>query len=248
MSNFPDAILKLDRADQHITELDAAIRLFENSNRPVTKVNPQNNRQFAEYGFIDLDFRLKQFACISGDAIHNLRASLDFSWIAILEKKNIPFDRNYVKFPVRKTAEEVEVALKGLGIEARCPELHKFIMEEMQPYHGGKIDAIRVLHDLDVADKHLLLLTCDPYSSIEKGRIVKTNGEVEEFSTFGFTPKDRPIRIEHWDDEVSFEHEGVFSLAIMIKEAGVFSGLHIVEALKTLSKFCRHHINKLSAI
>ena len=248
MSNFPDAILKLDRADSHIADLDAAIRRLEQDNRPVIEINPKTGRQCANYGFKDLDLRLREFACIAGDAIHNLRTSLEFAWIAILEKKNIPFDRDRVKFPVGKSPQDIAGALKGFKIHTLCPELYKFIMDEMQPHFGGKIDAIRILHDLDIADKHLLLLKCQAYSSIEKGRILKKNGEVEEFSTFGFTPKEHPIRIELWDDEVSFEHHGVLSLAILIEEAGVFSGLHILQALDLFSKFLRDRINRLGLI
>lgn len=91
---------------------------------------------------------------MTGDAIHNLRSSLDIMICDIAELRGQ--DRIY-KFPFAETEEKLKVILeketKKLGQDI-CDKIL-----EMRPYKGEKGNAkLRALHDLDIADKHRIIV------------------------------------------------------------------------------------------
>jgi hypothetical protein len=105
---------------------------------------------------------------ILGDAIHNLKASLDYTISEILQWKNMT-----TTFPMHETREELissfrteneivgKRTLKKGGnaiIERAAPGIGDFIINTIKPYKAEG-NFLWALNKLDVRDKHRLLIT-----------------------------------------------------------------------------------------
>lgn len=95
-----------------------------------------------------------EFPLIIGDAIHNLRSGLDVMMCDVARVQLKSADK--IKFPFGVTEEDFAKALQGevrrLGAEVGQ------LLRDLEPYRGGKGAALRGLHDLDIDDKHRLIL------------------------------------------------------------------------------------------
>lgn len=91
---------------------------------------------------------------IMGDAIHNLRASLDHLAVAVVGL-NDKSPRG-VYFPFCENVDDLEVMIKRRNFHRASPEALD-LLRSLKPYPGGN-DALRGLHDLDNLDKHNKLI------------------------------------------------------------------------------------------
>ena len=155
---FRDAKLKIKRAHEHIEQLPILLGAFLES-RPY-KLDVKHDPKTG-YNFIEFETTQPLPPAIPltiGDALHNLRAALDYAFweIVLCTTKQLP--SQYVSFPCLKTREKLEAALKSRDIEAAGPDIIDLIRNEIKPYPGGN-DPLWALHRLDIADKHRLLIT-----------------------------------------------------------------------------------------
>ena len=176
MSPSPDSPrLKLDRADEHLDVLDEELGVFFKSYaegkvlehaldgpwhvvfvNPPTKESPPPPR----------------LSLICGDAIQNLRASLDhLVWQLVLREGNRP--GGWTKFPITthindfnssvrapKDPKKRPSPLQGITVDGEAWTL----IEEAQPYNGGELSKNPAHHELVIlaflsnTDKHRTLL------------------------------------------------------------------------------------------
>lgn len=93
-----------------------------------------------------------EVALVFGDCVHNLRSALDIAIIDIARLKNKSADR--IKFPFAESEEKlIEILDKDIR---RLGQDVSDVILKLKPYKGENI-LIRLLHDLDVDDKHKLL-------------------------------------------------------------------------------------------
>jgi hypothetical protein len=152
---FRGSKLKIERANQHILDLNATLSAFVSTDFYSLRVekDPKTGDHVLKFGTTrPLPERIP---LIIGDALHNLRAALDFVASELVRRANGPM--KHIKFPVRETREEMEAALRGGEIRVSHPDVITCILNEIKPYKGGN-DALCALHDMDIADKHLLLI------------------------------------------------------------------------------------------
>ena len=106
-----------------------------------------------------------QFATIMGDVVHNIRSAFDHIAVALTcpplgtgnpEKAYFPTGENREKFIT-----EQKDKMKGASTDA-----FRFV-DELEPYDGGK-HSIRALHNLDIRDKHKLLIPTASLLRVEK--------------------------------------------------------------------------------
>lgn len=93
----------------------------------------------------------KDVPLILGDAIHNLRASLDLLAGDLAELSGQ--DRKGVRFPFCKEEGKFDTVLKWSKFKRASPDLVSMV-RVLCPWEG----ALRALHDLDLADKHEMIL------------------------------------------------------------------------------------------
>jgi len=150
--------VKLERAKQHLAELDHAITAFT-KDQPfrvdaTEGPDPKTGERRARIVIKRQPPRL--YAAIVGDVLHNLRAALDYlAWQMVVANGGTP-DRD-TGYPIRLTAKSFDEsglrALRGASGKAiAAVALHQPFKAPAPEKH-----ALAVLHRLDIRDKHQLL-------------------------------------------------------------------------------------------
>jgi hypothetical protein len=155
VSRFDLITPKLERAERHIRDLEAEIRIFFNSN-PYEILGKDDviTRQRSYYVRSVRDISPETVA-IAGDAIHNLRGALDHLAFQLVWAGGGRPDK-HTCFPVSEDAAKYNTEsprkVKGMGKAA------KDAIDAIKPYNGGNF-ALWRLHRLDIIDKHRMFIT-----------------------------------------------------------------------------------------
>jgi hypothetical protein len=98
---------KLERAEKHISDVDAAIRVFFES-RPYVIVAKQDQKTGDYVSYVESVRDVPvNVPLIAGDAIHNIRSALDhLAWQLVLSAGNTPGQST--SFPIFDTAAKYE--------------------------------------------------------------------------------------------------------------------------------------------
>lgn len=107
--DFRGAKLKIERAKQHINQINALGQIFLNTHPHVlsVKLNPETGKDILCIARAEPP--PDEFVLILGDAVHNLRTALDHAWVQILTSPT-----RDSKFPFRETKQAFEAAIGGL--------------------------------------------------------------------------------------------------------------------------------------
>jgi len=147
---------KVERAKEHIAHLKQEVDVFLKSEPYVVLAENDEktgDRVFRVHIVRNIPMRL---SIIAGDAIHNLRASLDYLMWQLVEANGNTPDRG-TEFLIAESADNFSTQCKGkmmkMGVGATAMDL----IESLNPYKGGN-DGLYALHRLDIRDKHRLLL------------------------------------------------------------------------------------------
>ena len=154
-----------------------------------------------------------------GDAIHNLRAPLDYAISEICHAANPSKQRsNRVSFPFHKTERDLRACVKELTAKEGLPDdIGQIIINDIRPWYSSDNEtsgnqALWMLNKLDTDDKHKLLI---PVVNITKvigisGKITsaqsninidKMDAEIYQGSLIliGCSDKDAQIHIDGFD-------------------------------------------------
>lgn len=145
---------KLERADQHINNFRIEETKFRKSGgyRSVAYDDPKTGDRVIEFKLVAHPPPL--VIAIVGDAIHNLRSSLDhLAYEMVRANGGTPNDAT--AFPIFFDCESFEASLERKigGASKNVLDLIK----SLKPYQGGN-DSLWHLHRLDIVDKHRLLI------------------------------------------------------------------------------------------
>jgi hypothetical protein len=146
---------KIERAKKHISDFDRERLSFLDTNPYVViaKFDPESNITQSVMGPVPT--LPDTLAPIAGDAAQNLRTALDYL-AAELARIN-GSDPKRVYFPISETAEKYKSELDG-KTKGISPEAIK-VFDLIEPYGGGHGQMLWVLHALNNADKHRLLVS-----------------------------------------------------------------------------------------
>lgn len=148
---------KIERAKKHVRELETALGdlTISQSTHPkviVTEDDPETGNLLYKVAHVpDVPVEV---AAIAGDAIHNLRSSLDLLMSQLIERRTgKPGTRYYPTGGNQKL------------FEARCgaeikPCVHQDalkLVRSSEAYRGGKGEAAWRVHRLDIEDKHRVI-------------------------------------------------------------------------------------------
>jgi len=156
-------LVKIDRAKAHLNDFDRRARRVEDACRKA--IVRERDEQRSEHVF-----RLNRVPTVSavlsaiiGDAIHNLRVSLDhLAWQLVIATGKTPSTGpDPTSFPIH----EIPVAADRWGrtrpqINPGVPKDLRKLLDEVQPYKREKPahHELAILHRLDISDKHRELL------------------------------------------------------------------------------------------
>ncbi|MBV9511598.1 MAG: hypothetical protein JO303_15100, partial [Caulobacteraceae bacterium] len=132
MNEMPSYRLKVERAKRHINELGQEIAAFFARSPFVIHVQEDLKAGERVWWLEIREIVPREWSAIVGDAIHNLRASLDLMMVAIVRRCD-PARQSYghVYFVVSETKSKFELRLAE-AIKGASPEARRLI-EDLRP-------------------------------------------------------------------------------------------------------------------
>jgi hypothetical protein len=96
----------------------------------------------------------------SGDCLHNLRSALDCLAVALVVENGFTSDDDVrsTQFPVHWSAADMATNAKTSAFFGRAGPVAEKYVRQVEPYRGGKGDALWRLHQLDILDKHRAII------------------------------------------------------------------------------------------
>jgi hypothetical protein len=174
---------KIERARELVECLDREIsRLLEGDRY---KVIGENQPERQRYAFKLLGPRVPDKIAVSaGEIIHHLRCCFDHVIWALAAQNGLSPDAR-ITFPVCITPEQFRKAVKN-GIIKGVSESHRPVIEAIQPYRTDDAtnSLLRAIHDLDIADKHRLLVVVT-HTLVLGNTLTITKNDASPSSGFG---------------------------------------------------------------
>jgi hypothetical protein len=148
--------LKVDRARKHLGELEAARNQFFADKPYVIESRRNSLTGFDEFSVTNLREPPTEIGLIAGDAIHNLRSSLDhLAYELVLSNGMSPTKQT--SFPIFD--DEATYRSHRAGRVKGMAPLAIAAIDGIKPFQGGA-NELWILHSLDIADKHHSYLLC----------------------------------------------------------------------------------------
>jgi hypothetical protein len=202
--------IKVERAKEHARQLQSEIEAFL-ARKPyqlIVESDPDSG---------DNIYRVKvseqppaRWGTIIGDVVHNLRTALDYlAYLLVVANGHTPGKDTY--FPICNSKETFEaVGLKRM-IKDASPEAKRRIAS-LRPYREGN-KTLWVIHELDISDKHHLLVTVG--SALKNvtltvtftGEMALSRGEIK-FPPYPLIPEDRLYPLEDGAEVFRFKTGG----------------------------------------
>jgi len=174
---FADARHKITRANQHIADVKARLLRLHKTDTAIVEIHAETGGELLKHDFTD-ESAFDDLALLIGDAVHNLKCALDYTWLKKTIETLIPrMVDDRAKFPVRKTIEELEGWLKKTEVDVSCPSLFRLMLDQIQPFEAS-YNGIWIIHSFDNRDKHRLLLPVLTHGNIDGIEVKDESGEV----------------------------------------------------------------------
>jgi hypothetical protein len=228
--------LKIERAKQHIRDLDAAVRGFVESKPYALGAKAKPEIHHTALYVSRVDPIPSTMGLIVGDAIHNLRSSLDHLAWQLVEAGGGSPDVNTM-FPICNTAKQYTAAIKKRKVKGVAPGAEKLI-DAVQPYATGDT-TLSHINELDIFDKHRLVVAVTS---------VVTEWFVNSYSgaTIRFPEGNWRYDLEVGREIVNIptstyareEHENFkLGIDVMFGEPKVLHGQHVLGTLNRMTDF-----------
>ena len=229
---YGHAMLKIERANKHIKEFD--LRLLSSSNHygPSIHINAQTGEKYIHYRLNDYMLR-GDLAVIVGDVAHNLRSALYFVWVSLVRRNGFRVT-SQTHFPIRKDQGRnwlESVLTQNAGVHPTSP-IFDFLVNNVKAYQGGDSD-ILALHDLDVDDKHILLI---PMVSVTGIKGLELENEDGSLDCFDILLKEHEVYRKVIPLETKFKKHGEVQFHVTFAKGAGIQDAEIVATLKRISR------------
>jgi len=163
------AILKIQRATEHVAELNELFR----QHPPFPYIVETNANSGERATRVKEDKAvIDRTAIIAGDAVHALRAALDHAyWEIVSPYTASQREERKVQFPFSKTAARLDEAITS-RLADRVSRTFFRVLQDLKP-HGerGGNELLYSIHQLDAGDKHKRLIPTADYKLINSDEI-----------------------------------------------------------------------------
>jgi hypothetical protein len=234
--------LKIERAKKHVLDLKSEIEAFHQRNPYclVMDEDPQASQRVFRIKILEKVPPI--WGTIVGDAVHNLRASLDLLMNDLVIAAGGRPHRS-TQFPIGPEVKELRPSflekIKGAKPTA------KRLIERLKPYDGGSKAgaALWRLHEIDIRDKHRLLV---PVGAAHRNIVVRfrmptPEGTEVEFPPVAIRPADRQFPLKDGDEldreplaDVAMKPKTEITFEIAFGEGQIFDGEPVFETLNQL--------------
>lgn len=230
---FFNSKLKIERAKRYIRELSNEIVDYLKT-KPfrivVEKDINSNNHLWTLRVRREVPCHL---AVIVGDAIHNLRASLDLlaSDLVSIASGNT----NNVYFPFGDSPEGFEDMVKKRHLDRAGADIVE-VVRSFKPYKGGN-ELLRAIHDLDITDKHKTLIPSAHYAGIKNFQMSNASGPMLTINNLHCGPIRDGMVLMSLPPAANVAVGQTFqpSLKITLDEGPPTAGIDILDALNQLT-------------
>ena len=188
--------LKIARAEKHLSELRALLK----RNKPFSYCLETNFKTGERATYAKKNEQVcSEAAILIGDVVHNLRCALDhLYWGCTNQVAKSDGERNKIQFPICNDEKGFRESVLT-GLPKRVSPQFSEALEGLKPYRNGGNLKLCAIHDLDVLDKHRLLIPVGDYTSLSAELMKKLVPDFPMASgTFGFGCNRRDIV---WDIE-----------------------------------------------
>jgi hypothetical protein len=223
---FATSRLKLQRATDHIKELASNISAYAARKPVFITVKPHVDPQYRAWEMACTEGAPAYLSAIIGDAIHNLRATLDLMAVELVRLNGGNEDN--VLFPFAQNANELETMIRRRHLDRAAPEVVDLI-RSLKPYIGGNV-ALRYVHDLDIMDKHQMIIPAAVYATFFGNGF----GMDRQHLTPRMLGGGMYMRNEHMDAIFTLGTHPV-SIRLEFPLGGPLAGKEITEALHSLA-------------
>lgn len=252
ISRFRGPLLKIERASHHMSELDRIFHQF------IDEGGTHELLDIADSGDYSMIFPTikKPFpdhvATVVGDAIHNLRASLDHLYIILVEL-NGKVAGKHAKFPIG------EIGYVKSQLTEKNPNPSAVVMDcifnEIRPFDFPEGDGVIAgLHDLDIADKHVILIPVVGAVNIVDMTLRRPDGTAgPRFRNLTFhdqfnhlPPGFRPLPF--FAEGMKAEQNKPPELKMMFGDGQPFAGEGVIETLRKMSDVVELTVRRLAEL
>ncbi len=162
------AYLKVKRAEKHYTELEY---LFKKK-RPFGYFLETNCKTGEKSTFAKRNEDVaNEASLIIGDILHNLRSSIDHAyWNCTEVHAKSDDERKRIQFPITQTETHLTNSILP-KISSMVSEDFAQTVARLNPYREGGNALLCAIHDLDVIDKHKLLIPTGNFTKISSSMI-----------------------------------------------------------------------------
>ena len=229
--------LKLARAGQHISELEAKVSAYwdEKPYRVVVE-QPAELKNVPACAFVT---KIRKAVPVElsgpiGDAVHNLRAALDLLACDLVRLNG--GSAKSVHFPFAASAEGLEGQIKAKNFRSASPACVD-LLRHLQPYTGGN-DALRGIHDLDIQDKHSALIPAVSAARIEQFTL-KVGDNLNQIPPWESTvPRDGWwMMVVPELEDVAIGTEIGCKFTLVFDHDAPFAGREIIPLLRSLTEY-----------
>lgn len=245
MSNkqFASPRMKIARAREHIADLVGQLHLFSASKpfdlRWVNLGAEGKKRQGLKI------FQTKPlpafFAVLIGDAVHNCASALDLLACDLVRLNNK--DAANVYFPFGKDEAHFNKEIVKASFVASPQALS--LLKQVKPYWGGD-DWLRGLHELDLIDKHRLLLPAFISANVRHLVVKVPQGGEQTFADCTFSGSSLDIDVPEGSRIVRYE--GVEPHISLQSQIPAFDAMPAVDVLQGLADRVEHVVLTFEAV
>jgi hypothetical protein len=239
--------LKIERAKQHISDLQARILAFQASDFYTINIGNDSETGDDILHFKETRSLPDDIALIIGDALHNLKGALDIAVNEIVFSRLGHYD-DFTRFPFRKTKDELINAIKGGLIHQASKTVADLIVESVKPYKGGN-DALWALHELNILDKHRLLLPVLRMKALHDIRIEDDRGQPVPVGTWFFSGDSISIIPERRGNRnIKITNKGKPTLVVLFDKGLPMEGQAVLPCLVQLTEAVTGVIESIKAV
>jgi hypothetical protein len=239
-TSFREAYLKIDRANKHINDLDGYVRGFAATDHYTILIEHDPDGGYDTLKLNSTQTIPDEFLLVLGDALHNLRSALDYA----MHAASTVWDE-HTKFPFRDTRKLLITAING-GLKQKAPkEVIDIIVDVIQPYKGGDGHALWCLHQLDIEDKHRLLIANTKLTFVRGVRGEDERGQKFTFPNWLIVPHHTPFRRLAGHRNIKITDKGKATLAIIFGDGMPLQGMSILPTLREMTVLVNHAVELL---
>ncbi|MBI1329216.1 MAG: hypothetical protein GC166_04840 [Alphaproteobacteria bacterium] len=151
---FSNAYHKLERAKEHIADLQSRFTAFQQTNAYTVSLDYDPNTGLAIINTKVSGDAPMTMAMVIGDCIHNLETALDHATWEIIGLDGGTQDR-WTKFPTGKNKVDYDASCNGIKTPRQDT---KDFFVNLGAYEGGPGWRLYSLHELDITDKHMIIV------------------------------------------------------------------------------------------